>query len=258
MHTSTQPAWLALSLLLALSCKEGPGPGPGPEPEPDPDVVEIPDLPQQPSVVHGMLIVGEDKLFLSHLPLYFNPHDFQILLEVELNADDKAAYVADRQANPQEGIYSYVPAPFRLNALADSLRAGTPFPITTTIFRGHFERGGDPFLFDVPSTITRAFLFEQLDANEDHPAESRYFIFGDQGQNFIAHDISGRPDFDHVLSVNAPEGLVGVAAKELVISEQSDTEPLSEGQTFTATANGQSFTLTADTEFYLEFGDLSF
>jgi hypothetical protein len=256
-------SWLALGLSLALSsCNEPPpGPGPGPDPDPDPEAVEIPELPPQISTVHGMLIVGEESVFLSHLPLFSAPHDFQLLLSLEFdNAADKATYVADRQANPDEDIYTIEPSAFRLNNLADALRNEEPFPITVDVIRGHFER--PPFtriLSNVPASITKTYHFRQLDADEAHPAESHYFIFGEAGENFLAHVIRGRPDFDHVLSVTAPDGLVNDdVARELSIPALDDAFSLSEGQTIDAVFNGQTFSLTVGREFYFEENELSF
>ena len=36
--------------------------------------------------VHGMLIFGKEKIYASHLPLFHPPHDYQIILELELNS----------------------------------------------------------------------------------------------------------------------------------------------------------------------------
>jgi hypothetical protein len=38
--------------------------------------------------VHGMLVVGEGQLFLSHLPMFHAPHDYQIIMEVRLRGDE--------------------------------------------------------------------------------------------------------------------------------------------------------------------------
>src|SRR5258706_108638 len=34
--------------------------------------------------VHGMLIVGESTVFLSHLPMFHPPHDYQLILNAKL------------------------------------------------------------------------------------------------------------------------------------------------------------------------------
>jgi hypothetical protein len=32
--------------------------------------------------LHGMLIIGEETLYVSHLPMWMRPHNFQVILEV--------------------------------------------------------------------------------------------------------------------------------------------------------------------------------
>jgi hypothetical protein len=32
--------------------------------------------------VHGMLLFGADTLYLSHLPMFMRPHNYQVILEV--------------------------------------------------------------------------------------------------------------------------------------------------------------------------------
>jgi hypothetical protein len=97
--------------------------------------------PERPAV-HGMLMVGEARVLLSHLPMFHAPHDQQIILEASLSApgfDPQKKYVDDRNAT-QTKIYTWVPKPFVLS----DLLASRPAPPTMVgiIFRGHFERGG--------------------------------------------------------------------------------------------------------------------
>jgi hypothetical protein len=50
--------------------------------------------------VHGMLLFGEESLYLSHLPMFMTIHDHQVILEVTLahgEKDTHATYRADRQ-----------------------------------------------------------------------------------------------------------------------------------------------------------------
>ena len=50
--------------------------------------------------LHGMLIVGEETIYVSHLPMWMQPHNFQVILEVTFAGPDQpqARYVADRKA----------------------------------------------------------------------------------------------------------------------------------------------------------------
>ena len=88
---------------------------------------------------HGMLLVGQQTAFLSHLPLFANPHDYQVILEVTFakpGSDPQADYFNDRKRSGTK-IYTIEPDRFVL----PELNAATPLrSFTTNIYRGHFER----------------------------------------------------------------------------------------------------------------------
>jgi hypothetical protein len=72
--------------------------------------------------VHGMLVVGEGQLFLSHLPMFHAPHDYQIIMEVRLRGDESdphTIYTRDR-GNSGERLYTWIPKPFILPGLLSS------------------------------------------------------------------------------------------------------------------------------------------
>src|SRR5215510_9191245 len=78
---------------------------------------------------HNMLIVGEQTVFLSHLPMFhsgdprdpaavdasgtefISPHRFQVILEATFKAqgDVSGVYAKDRQAHPSTKIYTLRP-----------------------------------------------------------------------------------------------------------------------------------------------------
>jgi hypothetical protein len=65
--------------------------------------------------VHGMLMVGEARVLMSHLPMFHAPHDYQIILETSLSVpgfDPRKKYVDDRNAT-QTRIYTWVPEAVR-------------------------------------------------------------------------------------------------------------------------------------------------
>jgi hypothetical protein len=260
--------FLSVSLLLGILLSACPAPQivDPPDPPTGPEPIEVPVLPAQPAEVHTMLLVGTNELFASHLPLYGAPHDFQIIMRVELDPTSKAALIADQQATG-ETLYTFFPPEMRLDKLANSLRDGTPFPflddqtqqIGSTIFRGHAERGGVPIVpFDSALfTATVALHFRQLNANETDPAEAKYLLFGANDENFVAHLIAGRPDFDQFMEVTAPAGVVvDFVAQEFTVPGQSSAAPLDENQVINTSLFDDNIQLTAGTEHYLEFGDL--
>ena len=166
---------------------------------------------------HGMLIVGEETVYLSHLPMFMfdpkrHPHNFQVILEATFTkegSDPQADYVNDRKTH-SENVYTLDPMPFPITDLV-STDPGRP-PLTSfrgRIVRGHFERGGTPILPPIPMqtrvgdideadlvvvNVKRVVLFRQFEPLE-------YFLFGKGQELFLAHVITKPPDFDQVISV---------------------------------------------------------
>jgi hypothetical protein len=55
---------------------------------------------EEPAIgLHGMVIVGEETIYVSHLPMWMRPHNFQVILEVTFRGPDQlqARYVDDRK-----------------------------------------------------------------------------------------------------------------------------------------------------------------
>ncbi len=45
-------------------------------------------LPQEKPGFHGMVLVGQRRAYLSHLPMFHSPHDYQAVFEVSLGPTD--------------------------------------------------------------------------------------------------------------------------------------------------------------------------
>jgi hypothetical protein len=73
--------------------------------------------------VHGQLIIGEESLYLPHLPVFWfdpsrHPHNFQVILEVTFSqegSDPQAVYVRDRRAHREQRVYTLAPEPFNMS-----------------------------------------------------------------------------------------------------------------------------------------------
>lgn len=149
--------------------------------------------------VHGMLVVGEETVFLSHLPMFDHPHhDYQVILQVSFaqpSGDPQAVYVNDRRAHPETRIYTLVPERFVLHELVSTDPERPPRrSFRATVFRGHFERGGTSILENVEVNVERVVHFRRFEP-------LAYLLFGDGEEHFLAHLITKPPDFDQVLSV---------------------------------------------------------
>jgi len=213
---------------------------------------------------HGMLMVGEAKVLLSHLPMFMSPHDFQVIFEVTLrepNADPASVYLQSRRTS-SERIYTWVPKPFVLPSLFTA--PGSAAGMQGTVVRGHFERGGKPITSDqVHADITRVMFSHKLTPTDTAPPRLRYLLFGSPGEAFVAHVITRPPDFDHVLSVLLPQPPVGWDGRALLLEfpgrDNTHDRRLKEGEELDATivANPpSSVRIKVQREFYDETGDL--
>jgi len=154
--------------------------------------------------LHGMLLFGEGKIYLSHLPMFDPPHNFQVFLRVTLSSEGtepRSAYLKDRAATGTK-LYTFVPEEFpMLGLVGDSSR---PPPVTSfkgSIFRGHFERGGTQLLAGVTASVDEVVYLEELDGTAE-PLDGQkleYLCLGEPGEQFLAHIITNKPSFDHIV-----------------------------------------------------------
>jgi hypothetical protein len=163
-----------------------------------------------PTGIHGMLIVGERNVYLSHLPMFQNPrdpqphvHDFQAILEVTFTnegSDPQATYADDREQT-QTKIYTLVPEEFSLPDVVSTAPDHPPLrSFRGRIFRGHFEKGGRP-ITDAVVNVLDAVHFRKFDPDAQGLSQLEYLLFGKGPELFLAHRITKPPDFDQVLSV---------------------------------------------------------
>ena len=159
----------------------------------------------QPSV-HGMLIVGEQTAYLSHLPMFGSPHDYQVILEVTFTkpgGDPQTDYFNDRKQTGKK-LYTLEPERFVLTDLA----AATPLhSFKASIYRGHFERfrterakEAARIAQGVDVNVTKVIHFRKFDPKAAKLSQLEYLLFGKGAELFLAHSITKPPDFDQVLS----------------------------------------------------------
>lgn len=206
------------------------------------------------AAVHGMLMFGAEKIFISHLPLFHAPHDYQVILEVEVPQEKKALYLKAVEQNPQS-IFTVVPKPFVL-ATANSL----PAQIQGDIFLGHFEKGGKLLLSQVLLKIKKNILFQKLNP-ESSAGNLKYLLFGSATEKFLAHIIGAKPSFDHIVKVDEVEADPSSAqgAQTVVTFQAPDKLPLDPSQNIQgANEQGKPVILKKMKDVYLETEELSF
>ena len=217
-----------------------------------------------PAAIHGMLMVGNRTVYLSHLPMFHSPHDYQIILQVNLPPQVQAAYVNDRFKTHQR-IYTLVPD--QAFNLPTEVMEKKPF--TATIFRGHFERGGVAILKNVVVNIQKVVYFHKFNP-ADHPLpQLEYFLFGNPPELFMAHLIVVCPDYDQVIAVATAHPVPPLRLASPILMSfpgRSDATPLKEGEETQAQIGPgpqsqgltqvQTETIKVLGQFYFETGDL--
>jgi hypothetical protein len=193
--------------------------------------------PSEGAATHGMLLFGEQTAYLSHLPMFGPPHNFQAILEVRLLSEDGVdllpAIQDDRRAHPQFKMYSFVPTrDFVLTDLVTFMLDEHEHPqhpvldsFPGKVYRGHFETWHEheksefkpatpiPELVNVFAQVTNVVLFRELDTYAQAPPllpQLGYFLFGTAQELFLAHVITQprnlAEDFDQVLGVQLVDG----------------------------------------------------
>ena len=173
---------------------------------------------------HNMLVVGEQTVFLSHLPMFqggqprdpavdttgtefTSPHRFQVILEATFTRQGKdvaGLYVKDRQAHTTRRTYTLEPGePFVLSRLFTPDAKPRLRSFTAKVFRGHLEQGGEPIpgLNASLVEIKRVVHARKFNPKGSKPAQLEYILFGKGSELFMAHAIFAPPDFDHVVSI---------------------------------------------------------
>ncbi len=202
--------------------------------------------------VHGMLVFGEKKIFFSHLPMFHSPHDYQAIFSAQLNEQIKDLYLSDKKSHPEEKIYTFVP---EVMVLPDVVLKTKVFK--GELYRGHFERGGSLIARDIQVTVGDVVVFKKFDPMAVKPLQLTYLLFGQPREYWLAHDIYKKPDFDHIIGVDLPDGIEIHQPAFVTVESTDPNKPLLEGKNIKAKVGNQSVQLESLRSVYLEFDDLS-
>jgi hypothetical protein len=248
--------------------------------------------PEKPNF-HGMTLVGERRAYLSHLPMFMVPHEYQAIFEVTLSkagSDPFADYVRDTHENPpgsaarpdtSSRMYGFEPViDFQDNdpltdlfVLTDLVSADQQSPpkrnaFTGNIYRGHFEdfhvheKAGPAILRNVVATVTNAVVFRKFDEGAAPLPQLEYLLFGSAEDLYLAHTITRPPDFDQILSVQArdltmTDGELGRGVPVIFPGRaNSENDKLGAGETVTGRIGGADVDLTLGAQHYFETDDL--
>jgi hypothetical protein len=146
--------------------------------------------------VHGMVLFGSEKLYLSHIPLFGNPHNIQVVVEAKIVAGSVPSTAAF--ANQ---LYTVRPRPFSLSDLAN----GTLRTITGTVYLGNFESGGTPAFQNVTFEVSRTVFRRGLVQQTPKSPTLDYIAVGTPTEPYLVHILDAPSAWDHIVKVQLPE-----------------------------------------------------
>lgn len=165
--------------------------------------------------VHGMFAFGEKTLYLSHLPMFHPPHDYQVIVEAVLDEKGMEAYAKAKKGNLDQMV-TIVPEPFSLQAMIKH-----PMKLHADLYKGHFERGGVLLAKSVIVTIVKIVHVHKL--GESSPNAEPLISFGEGDERYQAHFIQAAPDFDEIERLPSQNGQSAGVSK-VIYREDQDLE----------------------------------
>jgi hypothetical protein len=127
-----------------------------------------------------------------------------------------------------------------------------PRKFKSVIYRGHFERGGVAISDSVEVTINRIIYQQKISGLKPSKA-SRYILFGNTAEQFIAHIISSPPDFDQIIFVKCQ---TFQEAQQITVDKNGNQVLGVSGNTITVFSQDVEMKLNLLKQLYLEFDDL--
>jgi hypothetical protein len=183
--------------------------------------------------------------------MFHSPHDYQAILKVTIPKETQEKYLEHLESS-NETVYTLVPESFVLPEMI-----ANPKPFTAKIYQGHFERGGKLIASNVLVEIKQVVYFKKFEAKDSEQGFSKYIVFGNQTEQFMAHLITSKPDFDQVIKIKpvpTPKGQVVIS-----FAEMKDKNPITVPYLLEGKFEGfEPIAIETLSNIYLETGDLSF
>ena len=208
---------------------------------------------------HGMVVFGQQAVYLYHLPMWQGVHAWQIVLEVELDATGAALYAGERGAASR--LTTFEPQAFALATLAPGIS------LRGTLYHGHFEQGGTPLprghSTTVSATVRRLIVVNPLNPTSNTQAAPLYRVFGQGQEWYAAHIAAGAPAFDQVAAITAaPQSIpseqlrAGIGISLPGVDTSAEARPQLGGHTRAVLGNGKEMIFTVEKESYFSEDDL--
>ncbi|MBD2095605.1 hypothetical protein H6F90_10600 [Trichocoleus sp. FACHB-591] len=169
--------------------------------------------------IHGMRIVGEQSVYLSHMGLFNNScHDYQGLFEVSLEGTNnpQKIYLDAQKKDANQNEFTIEPTQ---KFVLPEFAAGKLTSFKANIYSGQYERSATkPKLLasDVTVKLKRVLHFRQFKVGAKQPTTSEYLLFGTSAEQLAAHLITAPPDFDQVVALKSPLPLTDTESAKAV------------------------------------------
>ncbi len=146
-----------------------------------------------PPSIHGMVLFGTGPFYISHIPMFHKPHNYQAILEVEVDT----ATAAELLKSGERGKMTIVPERMVLPKVISEKGS-----FQAAIYDGHFEKQGKK-IGAANLKIKRVVYFREFDLDSPKRKQTEnYFLFGDSRQAYLAKEIDDvGPDKDELSEV---------------------------------------------------------
>jgi hypothetical protein len=161
-----------------------------------------------PPCIHGMRIVGEQNIYLSHMGLFKSScHDYQGIFEVAFEGPNnpQSKYLNAQKSNPNQNEFTLEPTE---KFILPDLASGKIASFTASIFESQYEdipkdiRPSQALDRNVTVKVKRVLYFRQFKPGAKQPEFSEYLLFGSgTNEQLAAHLITASPDFDQVVAL---------------------------------------------------------
>ncbi len=161
-----------------------------------------------PPCIHGMRIVGEQNIYLSHMGLFNDScHDYQGIFEVAFEGanNPQSKYLNAQKSNSNQNEFTLeATEKFILGDLA----SGKIASFKARLHPGQYERKTEDIrereVLDknVTVKVKRVLYFHQFKPGAKQPTFSEYLLFGNgTNEQLAAHLITAPPDFDQIVAL---------------------------------------------------------
>ncbi len=198
---------------------------------------------------HGHLLFGTGPFYLSHLPLYAPPHNYQAIYEVEFPLDAGALKIELKKKLASGGYATFEPSANPANREQSSMNFKIPQLTCLAknsgdqifwgeIHSGHFERPRSQKLGNAGLIIKRVVYYKELSpgilpearAEADPKSAGEYIVFGHSGHYFASRVLGKRPGVDQIFPLRNTEAAQWVSVVGDLDHVKVEASPEKEGQ----------------------------